>query len=88
MKMMADEAKYISLPKDRIGQPTIPQISNNFGAGKTYVWTLQDFNAIPNESYCRPIANQSLITAFIGEKQGKYGNYEGDWNSIAKKFSQ
>ncbi|MDZ7263692.1 MAG: DUF3857 domain-containing protein [candidate division KSB1 bacterium] len=83
---MEDKARYISLPEARIGQPIIQQISKDFGAGKTYVWMLRDLNAIPDEPYSRPFADQSLITAFIVEKQGKYGNYQGDWNSIAKNF--
>lgn len=82
----ADEARYISVPEEKIGKPDVQQISRDFGSGKTYVWMLRDLNAIPDEPYSRPFADRSLITAFIVEKQGKNSFYKGDWNNIARDF--
>jgi len=81
---MKEKVKYISLPEQRIGQPKIEQLSREYGAGKSYVWMLQNLSSIPDEPYSLPFADQSLITAFIVEKIGR--KYLGDWDSIAKEF--
>jgi hypothetical protein len=81
---MKEEAKYISLPEQRIGQPKVEQLSRAYGSGKTYVWMLQNLNPIPDEPYSLPFSDRSLITAFIVEKIGQ--KYMGDWDSIAKQF--
>ena len=81
---MKEEAKYISLPEQRIGPPKIEQLSRAYGSGKTYVWMLQNLKAIPDEPYSLPFSDRSLITAFIVEKVDR--EYMGDWDSIAQQF--
>jgi hypothetical protein len=82
-----DDARYYSFTEDRVGKPTVSQISKSYGSGETYFWSVKNLNAIPRESYSRTFADQSLMTAFIVDDREKSGmRAVTDWNRLGRKF--
>jgi hypothetical protein len=80
------EVKYISLTEARVGEPTVQNVSKNFGSGKTYFWSLRNLNPIPDEPFSFPFTDQSLMTAFIIERWRITSKYLGDWSSISQEY--
>lgn len=85
LTLPADEDfNYYSFPETKIGQPSISQISNNFGAGKTYFWSVRSIGSVPSESYSIPFEDQSLITVFAFKKRGSYE--VSTWDGLSKFY--
>ncbi|MCA0447558.1 MAG: DUF3857 domain-containing protein [Bacteroidetes bacterium] len=67
---LEDEANYYSFPEDEIGKPQIEQISDNFGAGRTYFWSAKNIRPVKKENFSLPFSDQALITVFTPKKRG------------------
>ncbi|MDD5765890.1 MAG: DUF3857 domain-containing protein [Candidatus Marinimicrobia bacterium] len=80
------EAKYYSVPQEKIGQPIIKQVSENFGAGKTYFWNLRNLNGIPDEPFSLSFEDQSMLTAFVIDKWDINDESLGDWDILAEDY--
>jgi len=80
------QVKYISLPQNQIGEPTITDASKSFGSGKTYFWSVRNLKPVPDEPLSYPFEDQSLMTAFIIEKWYPTSDYYGDWLSISRQY--
>jgi hypothetical protein len=78
-------ANYISFPEDRIGQPKIEQIAQNFGAGKTYFWSVKNLNPLPDEPFSKPFTDRSLLTAFYS-LDGPYSTWENIANNYTNSY--
>ena len=76
--------KVFSFPNDQIRQPEVKQMSNKFGTGKTYFWSVQNLNAIPYEPYSFPFEDQSFMTAYSESFEFTYTDKASDWNSLGK----
>jgi hypothetical protein len=57
--------KYFSFPQETIGEPKIEQMSDDYGAGKTYFWQVKNCNAVPAEKYAATFSDRALLTAFV-----------------------
>jgi len=82
-----DEIKFFSFPPDRVGEPKVSQMSNAYGAGLTYGWTLKNLNAIPKEPRTYTFDDLSLMTAFVVNQKAENGYRRVvDWNYIGGKY--
>ncbi|MBN1407622.1 MAG: DUF3857 domain-containing protein [Calditrichaceae bacterium] len=79
-----EEVNFLSFPASQIGEPTIQQVSQSYGSGKTYFWSVRDLNPIPDEPYSRPFAEQSLLTAFVVKSSDHISL--GEWQRTVKNF--
>ncbi len=71
--------KYFSFPQETIGEPKIEQMSNSFGAGKTYFWQVKNCNAVPEEKYAATFSDRALLTAFVLSKQDIHSTDRCSW---------
>lgn len=79
-----DVANYYSFPEDEVGKPQIQQISDNFGAGRTYFWSTKNVRPVKRENFSLPFSDQSLITVFTPKKIG-VRNVES-WQEISATY--
>ena len=85
----ANLVHYVSFPGDRVGEPKIAQISESYGAGQTYFWSVKNVNRVPAEPYTFTFEDQSLMTAFYVDTYSPNGfRATTDWNSIATDYKK
>ena len=82
----SDEFDVFSFPESVIGKPKVQQISEGYGAGKTYFWSVRNLNPIPDEPYSSPFEENSMLTAFVIRQSGR--TFMGDWNTISKNYCE
>ncbi|MEX2116607.1 MAG: DUF3857 domain-containing protein [Bacteroidota bacterium] len=78
---------HFSLPPDEVGNPTVEQLSNVYGSGKTYFWSLKNLNGIAEEPFGPPFEDQSLLTAFVTHShfESKIQTSKA-WADLAEEF--
>ena len=81
-----DELKWYSFPADRIGEPKTAQISKAYEAGLTYMWSLKNVNAIPDEQYTYTFGDLALMTAFTVNRHYSGFTRIMDWDYIAGEY--
>ncbi|MCU7514658.1 MAG: DUF3857 domain-containing protein [Ignavibacteria bacterium] len=79
-----EEYEFKNYPAERIGQPKIQQIGQNYGDGETYFWSLRSLNAMPSEVFSLPFSDRSMMTCFY--MNNKYIGDHNDWNSITERY--
>ena len=79
-----DEFSVSSFPEEKIGEPVIRQMSKNYGAGKTYFWSVKNLNSIPDEPYSFPFEDQSYMTAFTVHFDWTFSDMAKDWKGLGK----
>ena len=55
---------FNSFPQSKMPEPKVEQLSKNYGSGKTYFWSVQNLNSIPDEPFSFSFEDQSYLTAF------------------------
>lgn len=79
-----EEYVFKNYPAERIGQPKIQQISQNYGDGETYFWSLRSLNPMPSEVFSLPFSDRSMMTCFY--MNNKYIGDHNDWNSVTERY--
>lgn len=80
------KVEFLSFPKEQIGEPKVSAVSEKFGAGDTYFWSMRNLKGIPKEPFSFPFSSQSLMTAFSVKSWEMNDDAEGDWVSLAQNF--
>ncbi|MGE5430984.1 MAG: DUF3857 domain-containing protein [Syntrophomonadaceae bacterium] len=79
-----EEYVFKNYPAERVGEPKIQQISQNYGDGETYFWSLRGLNPMPQEEYSLPFSDRSMMTCFY--MKNKYIGDNNDWNSVTERY--
>lgn len=83
------DMEYLSFPANLVGEPEISQMSESWGAGKTYFWSVKNLNPIPDEPFSLPFRDQALLTTFFVRKKtiGLIESFEyGTWKGITQLY--
>ncbi len=83
---LKEKAEFKSFPAGIIGPPREQQISQEYGAGKTYYWNLKNLEAIPDEPYSLPFSDQSYLTTFVVNSISF--SEVGEWDRVFGGFSK
>jgi len=81
-----DDINIVSFPKAKIGEPEVAQVSETYGSGKTYFWSMRNLPPIPDEINSRPFTNLSYMTAFY-ISDNRY-HKRGSWENLAVDFME
>ncbi|NQV29822.1 MAG: DUF3857 domain-containing protein [Candidatus Marinimicrobia bacterium] len=79
------EADYFMMPIGQIPEPKIEQISQKYGSGKTYFWSLRNMGNVHREPYSAPLQDRSKRIIFNVSSFGEW-NKQLDWEKRAKAF--
>ena len=79
-----DEIKFFSFPANRVGEPKSAQVSKT--SGPTYMWSLRNLNAIPDEVDTYTFEDLSMMTGFVVNPSINGFHKLIDWNTIGREF--
>lgn len=83
---LPSQKQYVfkSFPADKVGEPKVQQLSNNYGDGETYFWSMRSVLGTPKEPFSPPLAERGMMSGYYQIK--KYVGDEGDWNSLVSRY--
>jgi len=84
---MTEEPTFFSFPEQKVGNPQVHELADEFGSGKTYFWGLKNLNALHKEPLAPTFEDQSMITAFVVDREALSGlMIKADWPKLGNKF--
>ena len=78
------EYDIYSFPMEKIGAPSVKQLSKDFGSGETHFWSVKNLNAIPDEAFSRPFEDEAMMTCFVIKEKGRFD--ESTWPNLIERY--